>query len=274
MASRPPPQKTGGARGGAASPDFSSFSSTRPVITWQDEAIVLNVRPLGERDAILSAMTFAHGRHSGLVRGGAGKRQGALLQPGNRLQVAWSARLEQHLGAYAIEPVRLHAARIMADALALLGLGSAVELVEIGVAEREPHGLLYAALLKLVETLGPDRAWLETYVRFELVLLAELGFALDLETCAVTGVTENLAWVSPRTGRAVSLEAAGEFAPRLLPLPGFLTGRGEADDEAIAQGLRLAGHFLTRHILDPVDKALPEARERLLARLAGESEGD
>ncbi len=244
------------------------------MITWQDEGIVLNVRPLGERDAILSAMTFAHGRHAGLVRGGAGKRQGALLQPGNRLQVAWSARLEQHLGAYAIEPVRLHAARIMGDALALLGLGSAVELVEIGVAEREPHGLLYAALLKLVEALGPGSAWLETYVRFELVLLAELGFALDLETCAVTGVAEGLAYVSPRTGRAVSLEAAGEFAPRLLPLPGFLTGQGEADDEAIAQGLRLAGHFLTRHILDPVDRAVPEARERLLAHVAAESEGD
>jgi DNA repair protein RecO (recombination protein O) len=237
------------------------------VIQWQDEGIVLSARPLGERDTILSLLTFAHGRHAGLVRGGAGKRQGALLQAGNRLQVGWSARLEQHLGAFQVEPVRLHAARVMGDGLALLGLGSAVGLVELGAGERDPHGLLYAALLKLVEELGPGRDWLETYVRFELVLLGELGFALDLERCAVTGVTDGLAYVSPRTGRAVSSAAAGELAPRLLPLPGFLTGTGEADDAAIAQGLRLAGHFLNRHILGPMDKAMPEARERLAARL-------
>ena len=276
MATRAPRQKTGGARGGAASPDFLACYPARDVIDWQDEGIALSVRSLGERDAVLSVMTFAHGRHAGLVRGGAGKRQGALLQPGNRLQLLWQARLEQHLGAFTAEPVRLHAGRIMGDSLALLGLGAAVGLVELGAGEREPHGLLYAALLKLVEELGPGRAWLETYVRFELVLLSELGFALDLETCAVTGVTEGLVYVSPRTGRAVSRDAAGDLAPRLLPLPGFLTGRGEADDQAIAQGLRLAGHFLTRHILDPMDKAMPAARERLLARLVanGESEGD
>ena len=274
MATRAPPQKTGGARGGAASPVFFPLPWHPRVIDWQDEGIVLSVRPLGERDAVLSVMTFAHGRHAGLVRGGAGKRQGALVQPGNRLQLLWQARLEQHLGAFTVEPVRLHAARIMGDSLALLGLGSAVGLVELGAGEREPHGLLYAALLKLVEALGPGRAWLETYVRFELVLLSELGFALDLETCAVTGVTEGLAYVSPRTGRAVSLDAAGDLAPRLLPLPGFLTGRGEADDQAIAQGLRLAGHFLTRHILDPMDKMMPAARERLLARLAGNGESE
>ena len=247
------------------------------MIEWQDEGIVLSARPLGERDAVVSVMTFAHGRHAGLVRGGAGKRQGALLQAGNRLQVAWSARLEQHLGAFQVEPVRLHAARVMGDGLALLGLGAAVGLVELGAGERDPHGLLYAALLKLVEELGPGRAWLETYVRFELVLLSELGFALDLETCAVTGVTDGLAYVSPRTGRAVSLEAAGALAHdlvgRLLPLPGFLTGAGEADDAAIAQGLRLAGHFLNRHILGPMDRAMPEARERLLARLV-DDDGD
>jgi DNA repair protein RecO (recombination protein O) len=274
MASRGPPQKTGGARGGAASPDCLAFLPADAVIDWQDEGIVLSARPLGERDAVLSVMTFAHGRHAGLVRGGVGKRQGALLQPGNRLQLLWQARLEQHLGAFTVEPVRLHAARIMGDSLALLGLGAAVGLVELGAGEREPHGLLYAALLKLVEELGPDRAWLETYVRFELVLLSELGFALDLETCAVTGVSEGLTYVSPRTGRAVSRDAAGDLAPRLLPLPGFLTGRGEADDRAIAQGLRLAGHFLTRHILEPMDKMMPSARERLLARVASDSDSE
>lgn len=239
------------------------------MIDWQDEGIVLGVRPLGERDAVLSLLTFEHGRHAGLVRGGAGKRQGALLQPGNRLQAVWRARLEQHLGAFTLEPVRLHAARVMGDATALLALGAATSLVELAMAERDPHPLLYAALLKLVEALGPGADWHETYVRFELVLLAESGFALDLEKCAVTGGTDDLAYVSPRTGRAVSRTAAGELAPRLLPLPGFLAGRGEADAEAIAQGLRLAGHFLNRHILAPVEKTMPETRERLAARFSG-----
>jgi DNA repair protein RecO (recombination protein O) len=243
------------------------------LIEWRDEGVVLAARPLGERDVVLSVLTFRHGRHAGLVRGGAGKRLGSLVQPGNRLELVWSARLESQLGAFAVEPLRLHAARVIGDGLALLGLGAAVGLVEASAPEREPHELLYAALLRLVEELGPGKAWLETYVRFELVLLAELGFALDLEACAVTGVTEGLAYVSPRTGRAVSREAAGDLAPRLLPLPGFLTGTGAADDDGIAQGLRLAGHFLSRHILEPLDKAMPAARERLLARLA-ESEVD
>jgi len=248
------------------------------VIEWRDEGIVLGARPLGERDAVLSLLTFEHGRHAGLVRGGVGKRMAPLLQPGNRLQVTWQARLEQHLGAFAVEPMRLHAACIMTDSLALLGLGAATSLVELGAGERDPHPRLYAALLKLVEALGPGRDWLETYVRFELLLLAELGFALDLEHCAVTGTTEDLAYVSPRTGRAVSREGAGALAPRLLPLPGFLTGggneRGEAGDEAIAQGLRLAGHFLRRHTLEPMDKPMPGARERLEARFdpVGENE--
>lgn len=247
------------------------------MIEWRDEGIVLGARSLGERDVVLSVLTFGHGRHSGLVRGGAGKRLGGLLQAGNRLEVVWTARLEGHLGAFVVEPVRLHAARVMGDGLALLGLGAAVGLVELAAPEREPHGLLYAALLRLVEALGPERAWLETYVRFELVLLAELGFALDLERCAVTGVTEGLAHVSPRTGRAVSVAAAEGLAPgvvgRLLPLPGFLTGAGEADEAGIAQGLQLAGHFLSRHILEPMDKAMPVARERLVAAVAGEEIG-
>lgn len=247
------------------------------MIEWRDEGVVLGVRGLGERDVVLSVLTFGHGRHAGLVRGGAGKRLGGVLQAGNRLEVVWSARLEGHLGAFAVEPVRLHAARVMGDGLALLGLGAAVGLVELAAPEREAHPLLYAALLRLVEALGPDRAWLETYVRFELVLLAELGFALDLEVCAVSGVTAGLGYVSPRTGRAVSREAVAAMAPelvgRLLPLPGFLTGEGDADDVAIAQGLRLAGHFIGRHILEPVDRMMPEARERLLAAVTVTGEG-
>jgi len=244
------------------------------MIEWRDEGILLSARPLGERDAVAAFLTFEHGRHAGLVRGGAGKRQGALLQPGNRLALTWSARLDQHLGAFALEPMLLHAATIMGDGEALLALGAATALVDIGSGERDPHPALYAALLKLIEALGPGRDWHETYVRFELVLLAELGFAVDLEACAVTGATDDLAFVSPRTGRAVSNAAAGDLAARLLPLPGFLVGQGEADEESIAQGLRLAGHFLNRHILQPMDKAMPTARERLVLRLTHTTKDD
>lgn len=244
------------------------------MIEWRDEGILLSARPLGERDAVAAFLTFEHGRHAGLVRGGVGKRQGALLQPGNRLALTWSARLDQHLGAFTLEPVRLHAAGIMGDGDALLALGAATALVELGCGERDPHPALYAALLRLVETLHAGEDWQEIYVRFELVLLAELGFAVDFETCAVTGVTEGLAYVSPRTGRAVSAAAAGDLAARLLPLPGFLVGRGEADEESIAQGLRLAGHFLNRHILQPMDKAMPTARERLVLKLTRTTKDD
>lgn len=234
---------------------------------WQDEGIVLASRAHGERDAILSALTFAHGRHAGLVRGGIGRRARPLLQPGNRLSLIWKARLTEHLGGYAAEPMQLLGARLLDEPFRLLGLSSATSLVEATLAEREPHPRLYAGLLKLLEVMLDDPAWPQTYVRFELLLLAELGFATDLEACAVTGVTAGLAFVSPRTGRAVSREGAGDLAPRLLPLPPFLTGELDASTDELAAGLRLTGHFLRRHAFDPHDRPLPVARDRLMNHL-------
>jgi DNA repair protein RecO (recombination protein O) len=232
---------------------------------WHDEGIVLSARPHGETDAILSALTFEHGRHLGLVKGGIGRRARPLLQPGNRLQLAWKARLAEHLGLYALEPLQLLGSRLIDDPLRLAALASATALLELSLAEREPHPRLYAGLLKLLEAMLADPRWLETYIRFELLLLQDLGFALDLETCAVTGAAEDLAYVSPRTGRAVSRAAAGELAPRLLKLPPFLRGDVPAMFSDIAAGLKLAGHFLTKHVLAPADRSLPAARERLLA---------
>jgi DNA repair protein RecO (recombination protein O) len=232
---------------------------------WHDEGIVLSARPHGETDAILSALTFEHGRHLGLVKGGIGRRARPLLQPGNRLQLAWKARLAEHLGLYALEPLQLLGSRLIDDPLRLAALASATALLELSLAEREPHPRLYAGLLKLLEAMLADPRWLETYVRFELLVLQDLGFALDLESCAVTGATLDLAFVSPRTGRAVSRAAAGELAPRLLPLPPFLLADVPAMFSGIAAGLRLAGHFLTKHVLAPADRSLPAARERLLA---------
>ncbi len=231
---------------------------------WQDEGVVLDARRHGEHDAVLSLFTFEHGRHLGLVRGGAGRRARPLLQRGNRLSCRWRARLSDHLGSYTVEPLRLFAATVMDDALLLTALDSACGLLDAGLGERDAHPGLYAPLLTLLEKLAARAGdWPQSYVRFELLLLGELGFGLDLERCAVTGTTENLAYVSPRTGRAVSREAAGEWVPRLLPLPAFLRGGEEADDAEIAQGLRLAAHFIRRHILAPAERPLPAARERL-----------
>lgn len=241
---------------------------------WQDDAIVLAVRRHAENDAILSALTLEHGRHAGLVHGGAGKRAGPLLQPGNRLSATWRARLAEQLGHYRVEPVQLFAARLVHDPARLLGLASACALLEEALPEREAHPRLYAGLLRLLETMVQNEntdEWPETYVRFELLLLSDLGFGLDFGSCAVTGTDDDLAYVSPKTGRAVGRGAAGAFAPRLLPLPGFLRGAGEEGAPGaaeIAAGLRLTGHFLAKHVFAPADRPLPAARERLADRLA------
>jgi DNA repair protein RecO (recombination protein O) len=243
---------------------------------WRDEGIVLAVQRHGETDAVLHALTFEHGRHAGLVKGGAGRTARPLLQPGNRLELVWRARLAEHLGHFRVEPVRLLAAALLDDPLRLAALASACGLLEQALPERDPHPRLYAAVLTWLERLaggGGDAGWAADYVRLEFLLLAELGFALDFSACAVTGATTGLAYVSPRTGRAVSRDAAGELAPRLLPLPGFLVGGTQESAEDVAQGLRLAGHFLRRHIFEPADRPLPAARERLVAlwREASES---
>lgn len=230
---------------------------------WVDEGIVLTARRHGDADAVLHALTFEHGRHAGLVKGGAGRRLRPLLQPGNRLELEWRARLADQLGGFQLGPKRLFAAALLDDPLRLAALASACGLVEAGLAERDPHPRLYAALLAWLQRLVEDAQWAADYVRFELLLLAELGFAVDLASCAVTGATAGLAYVSPRTGRAVTREAAGALADRLLPLPAFLVEPVDADPGQIASGLRLAGHFLRRHIFDPTDRPLPAARERL-----------
>ncbi len=231
---------------------------------WQDEGIALSVRPHGETDAIVSALTFEHGRHLGLVKGGIGRRARPSLQPGNRLELAWKARLADHLGNFTVQPMQLFGARLLDDLLRLAGLAAATGLLDEALAEREPHPRLYAGLLKLLEAMLDDPRWLEIQVRFELLLLQELGFALDLERCAVTGAQQDLAYVSPRTGRAVSRQGAGDLADRLLPLPAFLLADVPATFSQVLAGLRLSGHFLARQALAPADKPLPAMRERLI----------
>ena len=234
---------------------------------WQDEAVVLAARRHGESSLVASLMTREHGRHAGLVRGGASKRTRPLYEPGNRLQVTWRARLPEHLGQFTAEPLQLCTGRLIDAPLRLTGLMAACALLEAGLPERDPHLLVYNDLLDLIDIILKDGPWLERYVAFELDLLAELGFGLDLSACAVTGETTGLAFVSPATGRAVTRGGAGDYAPRLLPLPPFLVGAGPADEAQVLDGLRLTGAFLRRHLFDATDRAMPGARERLIALL-------
>jgi DNA repair protein RecO (recombination protein O) len=233
---------------------------------WTDEGIVLSARRHGEAAAIASLLTRAHGHHAGLVRGGWGKRGRALLQPGNAVHVRWRARLSEHLGTFALEPARASAARLFNDPLRLAALASACALADAALPEREPHPAVHDALADLLTALEQDASgWPESYVHWEVRLLADLGFGLDLKRCAATGTEANLAFVSPKTGRAVSAEAAGPWRDKLLPLPGFLANmdsRGGAI-ESIAQGLALTAHFLERHVFAPHGRTLPAARRRL-----------
>ena len=242
---------------------------------WRDEGILLAMRPHGETSAIIEVLTAAHGRHAGVVRGGTSRKLAATLQPGNGLQLEWRARLEDHIGSFTVEPLRSRA-HLLADRRALAGLLSACALLRVALPEREPHPALWSDTLRLFDLLGAE-GWTSAYLRWELRLLEDLGFGLDLAACAVTGSAEGLVYVSPKTGRAVSAQAAGEWADRLLPLPAGLAGAGPLGIEALVQGLRLTGFFLDRG-LRPVlqDRPLPEARARLvdlLSRPAGNDAG-
>lgn len=235
---------------------------------WRDQGAVISVRLHGETSAIIEVFTAAHGRHSGVVRGGASRRMAATLQPGSQVDVIWRARLDEHVGSFRVEPVQSRAG-VLGDRLALAGLNAVCAMLHVALPEREPHPAIYRRSVALLDGLQAGGDWQVSYLRWEMELLEELGFALDLSRCAVTGSREDLAFVSPKTGRAVSRVAAGDWASRLLPLPAALLGQGPASPTELAQGLALTGHFLTRS-LEPLlnGKPLPEARARLLDLLA------
>ncbi|WPZ22056.1 DNA repair protein RecO [Sulfitobacter faviae] len=231
---------------------------------WRDQGILLSARRHGETSAIIEVFTPAQGRHAGIVRGGTSRKIAPSLQPGAQLDVAWRARLEDHIGAFTVEPLRSRAAVAMQDRLALAGLNAVTALLAFCLPEREPHPALYRRTEALLDMLGQGDVWPLAYLKWELRLLEEMGYALDLDACAVTGATEGLIYVSPKTGRAVSAKGAGEWADRLLPLPPVLRGAAGNDAE-VAQGLRTTGHFLTVHLArDLGGKPLPEARARFV----------
>lgn len=234
---------------------------------WRDQGVLLSMRPHGESAAIIEVLTAAHGRHLGVVRGGASRKMAAVLQPGTDLQLEWRARLDDHIGAFTVEPVRLRA-HLLSDRLALAGLTSICALLRVVLPERAAHAGLWAATVGLLDALGAE-GWTTAYLRWELRLLDELGFGLDLAACAVTGATEGLIYVSPKTGRAVTAAGAGEWADRLLPLPAGLAGAGPLESGAVVQGLRLTGFFMEQGLRSVrSDQALPEARARLVDLLS------
>ncbi len=229
---------------------------------WSDDGIVIGVRRHGESNVILELMTVAHGRHLGLVRGGRSRRQQATLQPGNSLHVTWRARLDAHLGIFSVEPAVARAARLMETALGVHVAQAVSGLLRL-LPERDPPERLYLMAEAILDNLDDDLLTGELLVRFETTLLEDLGFGLDLAACAATGRANDLAWVSPKSARAVSRSAGEPYRDKLLPLPQFLIeghGPDRPDRAAIADGFKLTGFFLTRHIYEP--RGLPPLRER------------
>jgi DNA repair protein RecO (recombination protein O) len=235
---------------------------------WDEPAIVLDARPYGEGDAIATVMTLQHGTHRGLARGGTARGQTAMWQPGNLVQARWVARLPEQLGAFSAELVHPAAALAMDDPLALAMLAATCAVTEGALPEREPHPRVFEGLLHLVAHLSQGEQTLGDVVRWETVVLGELGYGLDLTRCTVTGETAGLAYVSPKTGRAVTAAGAGIWTSRLLRLPSFLVGGNEAGPVDWRDGLRLTGHFLERDAFGLQHRPLPLPRRMLYDRVA------
>ena len=243
---------------------------------WSDDAIVLSARAHGENAVVLELLTRDHGRHMGLVHGGTSRKAKPALQPGNSLHATWRARLSEQLGTFHVELGRARAGELMDNRAALAGLNAFTAVNAAAMPEREAHAPVFIAGEILLDAMAATDAlhWLPLYVRWEAGLLEALGFGLDLSECAATGQTEDLSYVSPRTGRAVSRDGAGVYAARLFRLPGFLLGSQNADPDPaqIAAGLQLTGHFLLERVLRAHGQQMPAARMRLDTLLPRESD--
>ena len=233
------------------------------MIHWEDEGILLSARPFGENDLVAQVLTKEHGRHAGLVRGGQSQKKRPTFEPGNKLYVRWAGRLPEHLGHYDAEVLDNISGRLFDEPGRLAALLSAASICEQAVPEREANTSFYEGLSALLEYLESD-FWGEVYVRWELAQLSALGFGIDVTACAGGGRNDQLAYISPKSGRAVSLAAGEPYKEKLFILPHFLLGQGSGGGEEVAQGLKISGHFIERHLFHPHNKGLPSVRDRLL----------
>lgn len=237
---------------------------------WNDEAIVLSAVPHGENFAFVTLLTSERGRHAGLVSGGQSRKKTPILQAGNNVVGGWRARLESHLGNFSLELTHSTLSNWLNNPEILAIIASAAAVTEASLPERQPMPHIYQGLCALFALEDADY-WGPSYIKWELGVLQALGYGLDMSCCALSGATEGLAYISPRTGRAVTAQAAGKYADKLLPIPGFLCGASDWDSQDIAKGLDLTGYFLSTHVfinpqnrrLVPVDGMLPLARQRL-----------
>ncbi|MCX8280554.1 DNA repair protein RecO [Phyllobacterium sp. 0TCS1.6C] len=236
---------------------------------WRDEGIILGARRHGETSIILEVMTRDHGRHLGLVRGGRSRRMQPMIQPGNRVDVVWRARMDEHLGMMQVEPVNFAAARLIEQPVALFGLQLAASHLRL-LPERDPHRNLFETLAVILEHSEDSLVAGELLLRFEIAMLEELGFGLDLRRCAATGSAEDLAYVSPKSGRAVSREAGAPWAEKLLAMPAFMvsTNVRAASLPELVDAFRLTAFFFSRHVWEPRAQKPPEARDGFLNALA------
>ena len=234
---------------------------------WTDEGIVLGVKRHGEASGILELMTREHGRHFGLVRGGFGSRLKPVLQTGNSVAATWRARLDEHLGNYTVEPMRQRASNFFAASHAIYGVSHLAAMMRL-LPERDPHAGLYSVFEEILDRLEDPMLAAPLVVRFELQLLGELGFGLDLAQCASTGATEELIYVSPKSGRAVSRAAGEPWADKMLRLPAFLRDlETQATGRDLADGFALTGFFLARYVLEPRGLTLTDERAHFIAAL-------
>ena len=239
------------------------------MITWRDEGALLAVRRHGESAAIIDVFTAEHGKMAGVVRGATNRKLAPALQIGTQLDVTWKARLSEHLGSYTIEPIRSRAVQAMGGRLPLAGLNAVTGLLTFCLPEGEALPRFYVRSMAVLDLLEEETLWPLAYLQWELALLEEMGFGLDLSACAVTGATEGLVYVSPKTGRAVTAQGAGEHASKLLALPPVLKGDGDAPHSEILAGLSVTGHFLEHHLAKQLgSKPLPTSRGRLLEVLS------
>lgn len=233
---------------------------------WTDEAIILHAERYGEGDAVFELLTHGHGRHRGFVRGGMSRRRRADLQPGNQVEATWRARLHSQLGNFQLEVTKSRVADLIAEPSRLGAFNAATAILIAALPEREAHGRAYDGLVAFLDLLANEDAGPLDHgaalVHLEIGLLSELGFGLDLESCAATGETADLVYVSPRSGRAVSSTAGAPYHEKMLLLPGFLIGAESPGEGDICAGLRLSGHFLKHHVLAPSGQDLPAARTR------------